>query len=118
MINVATSSGVVSRPVAKPPMPAMIVLRAVSASTPVALATVSATPCSLRRRSVATGPGETALTRMPHGAEFLGQRLAEADQCGPGGAVVDRGGVALEEGVHGRDLDDCSGALLDHRGQG
>jgi hypothetical protein len=28
------------------------------------------------------------------------------------------GGVALEEGVHGRDLDDCSDALLDHRGHG
>ena len=34
VINVATSSGVVNRPVANPPMPAMIFWRAVSASTP------------------------------------------------------------------------------------
>ena len=39
--------------------------RAVSASTPVAAPTVSATPCSPSQRSVPTGPGEMQFTRMP-----------------------------------------------------
>src|ERR1019366_544308 len=63
--SVATSSGVVNRPVAKPPMLATAFLRAVSASTPVALATVSATPPLPSHRSVLTGPDDTAFTWMP-----------------------------------------------------
>lgn len=65
--SVATSSGVVKRPVAKPPMLAMTFFFAVSASTPVAFATVSATPPLPSQRSVLTGPGETSLMRMPRG---------------------------------------------------
>ena len=55
------------RPVANPPMLATTAARAVSASTPVASATVAATPWSPSHSSVETGPGETQLTRMPRG---------------------------------------------------
>ena len=36
-------------------------------STPLAFAAVAATPASPSQRSVATGPGETELSRMPRG---------------------------------------------------
>src|SRR6478609_2861819 len=65
--NAATSSGVVKRPVAKPPMLATTLSRALSLSLPVALATVSATPPAPNQRSVTTGPGDTQLTRIPRG---------------------------------------------------
>ena len=65
--SAATSSGVVNRPVANPPMPATTLSRAVAASTPIALPTVWATPFSPSHRSVLTGPGETELMRMPRG---------------------------------------------------
>jgi hypothetical protein len=61
-MRVATSSGVVKRPVA---MPAMTASRTSSGSFPVAAPTVSATPRSPSHRWVPTGPGETALTRIP-----------------------------------------------------
>src|SRR6266568_3276763 len=50
-------------------------------------------------------------------AELLGEGLGQVDQRGLGGAVVDGGGVGLEEGIDGGDVDDRSAAVLDHLGQ-
>ena len=64
---------------------------AVSGSTPVAFATVCATPSLPSQRSVLTGPGETSLMRMPRGPsscvllgagfDTRGLRLAEIAAC-------------------------------------
>ena len=84
--SVATSSGVVNRPVAKPPMLATTCSRAVSASIPAVRATVSATPPSPSHRSVATGPGEIQFTWMPFGPNSCASvllRLTSAAFAGP-----------------------------------
>ena len=59
--SVATSSGVVKRPVG---MPATARSRTASALAPVALPIVAATPWSPSQRSVATGPGETLVSDL------------------------------------------------------
>ena len=71
--SVATSSGVVNRPVA---MPAAACSRTSAASTPAARPTVAATPSSPSQRSVSTGPGETLLMRMPLGPSSWESALA------------------------------------------
>ena len=86
-------------------MPATIVSRAVSGSTPSPLATVAATPCSPSHRSVPTGPGDTAVDADAVRSELLRERLGEVDQGGLGGAVVDRPPVGMVEGVDRGDVD-------------
>jgi hypothetical protein len=115
---VATSAGVVKRPVAKPPILAMTVSRAVSASIPVAFATVSATPCSPTQSSVLTGPGETALTRTPRGPNSWASDLVRVTSAAFGRPVVDRAGIRLTERVDGRHVHDRSRTPLEHGGPG
>ena len=71
--SVATSRGVVKRPVG---MPAIACSRTLSASTPVARPMVAATPSSPSHRSVSTWPGETLAMRMPCGASSCDSALA------------------------------------------
>ena len=71
--RVATSRGVVKRPVG---MPAIACSRTLSASTPVARPMVAATPSSPSHRSVSTWPGETLAMRMPCGASSCDSALA------------------------------------------
>src|SRR5580700_4839975 len=76
---------------------------AVSGSTPVAFATVAATPSFPSHRSVATGPGDTSLIRMPEGP----------NSCES--AFVDRSAIGLKERVDRGDVDDRSPSLRKHR---
>ena len=62
--SVATSSGVVKRPVG---MAAVTWSRTAAGSTPAAAPRLAATPSWPSQRSVATGPGETLLMRIPRG---------------------------------------------------
>ena len=71
--SVATSRGVVKRPVG---MPASACSRTASAPAPVAAPTVAATPSRPSQRSVATCPGETLVMRMPFGPSSRESPLA------------------------------------------
>jgi len=75
----------------------------VSGSTPVAFATVCATPPSPSQRSCLPG--------LPHvidadavRAELLRKRLRNIDERGLCGAVVDSSAIGLEERVHQSDV--------------
>ena len=64
----ATSSGVVKRPVA---MPAVACSRTAAGSMPAAFPSIAATPSSLSQRSVETGPGETPCSRAVYGLKTM-----------------------------------------------
>ena len=71
--RVATSRGVVKRPVG---MPAIAWSRTLSAATPVARPMVAATPAAPRHPSVYPRPGATRAMRMPRGASSCDSALA------------------------------------------
>jgi hypothetical protein len=71
--RVATSRGVVKRPVG---MPAVACWRTASAPAPVAAPIVAATPSAPSHRSVATCPGDTLAIRIPRGPSSCESALA------------------------------------------
>ena len=81
-------------------------LRAVSASTPVALRDRLGDAVLAEPQVGADRAGRDGVDADAARAELLRQRLGEVDQRGLGGAVVDRAAVGLEERVHRGDVDD------------
>ena len=114
----ATSSGLVKLPVAKPPIAGDDLLargRRRRCRSPWRRS--SATPCSPSQRSVATGPGRDRVDPDPLRPELLRERFRQVDQRRLGGAVVEHARVGLEEGIDRGDVDDRTRACLDHRRQ-
>jgi hypothetical protein len=94
------------------------VFLAVSGSTPVAFATVWATPSSAQPQVRAYRAWRHVIDADAVRAELLRQRLREIDKRGLGGTIVDRAGIGLEEGVHRSHVHDGTAALADHIGRG
>ena len=91
---------------------------AVSGSTPVAFATVCATPLLAQPQIRAYRARRHVIDADAVRAKLLRERLREIDKRGLGGTIVDGAGIGLEERVHRGDVHNRAAAVVDHEGHG